>query len=836
MKNTHISILTAASIALLAGTALGQTYDQGTLDRQRPRLDDTTIAPSTNGWLNDSQTWRFWSWELNSSVNDTYKHPNMQRWIQYRIREESLNNGAINYSGTNGLDSQAQAIANEIVSRYNSSNNDAIADGEYAICFLNIRNLDLHDHPDDDLNDSILLWNPDRSPQPGAEPWGNFVSHPETPARASVWRSHGVSLADTAIEYLTDEIVARVEAQIPSFPVPIRLFFDEERGRQHGANSLDNLGAMESVFSNFSQYFYEEMFGNYNLWDNSPSSTTAFEVFTNAPFAFVLGWNDADVEYVPRAPIPQYVGTKDSNGDWDHPTHQRPHFDFEFYPMYNLYNNILNTSTDGALEAAFDHPLTDPSWGNPKWSNYNTSVYFSSAYPKSSHTQRGVLHGTWPPHRAFGWAQSEQIGSGSIQSPVLYPPSNYHENELEGDFHPDPGIVIPTQSEKEARAWIRYSRMQLDHQIFSFPELDTIGLSAPRHIAPWVTRVGTLVYRPSVGNDLTITTKENVRDIVALCKAKGINEILFWGNPNNEHYTTDDGCNTGNTDEEKRQHNWDSTNDLLSQVYEYTLNAVWFDTGNRNLTADEVESLTFSEEHALDLAPISGPNGTQVQFSAEFDIGSITALGDQYTVICEVIDGGGPWANATYTLEIYNYKTTSYQTITDSPIEWYSNSTRRVEFSDDPNNPNGYADDWSRSFDDQNALPTGSSVYDRKKIAVWKNFALPIGSAQISNYTQSGKMKVRITANHSTPLQIGQNADPLRVDLVQLYETECANNNVAAASQSRPGDMNNDQRIDAADLMKFMQAFVANPSDDLDLNNDGLVDINDIKHLTSLIQ
>ncbi len=502
--------------------------------------------------------------------------------------------------------------------------------------------------------------------------------------------------------------------------------------------------------------------------------------------------------------------------------------------MYNLYNGILNTSTDGSLEAAFDHPLTDPSWGNPKWSNYNTSVYFSTTYPKSSRAQRGVVHGTWPPHRAFGWAQTEQLGSGSIQSPVLYPPSDFHEEELEGDFYPDPGIVIPTQSEKAARAWIRYSRMQLDHQIFSFPELDTLGFSAPRHIAPWITRVGSLVYRPGSGNDLYITTKENVRDIVALCKAKGVNEILFWGNPNNEHYTTKDGCNNGNTNSEKRQHNWDSTNDLLSQVYEYTLNSVWFDTESRSLSADDVESLTFSEEHALDLNPNIGVRNTTVQFSAEFDIGSITTLGDQYTFVCEVIAGGGPWANASYTLEIYNYKTTSYQTITDSPIEWYSNSTRRVSFSD--TDTDGYANDWSRSFDDQSALPASSTVYDRKKINVWKNFALPIGSAQINNYTQSGKMKLRITANHSTPLQIGQAADPLRVDLVQLYEAECANNNITAAPQPLLGDFNSDQQVNAADLMKFMQDFVSNPSLELDLNNDGQVDISDIKTMNTLIR
>ncbi len=826
------TLWTAAPICLFAGNALGQTYDQGTIDRQRLRLDDTTIAPSTNGWLNDSQTPRFWAWELNASVNDTYKHPNMQRWIQHRLWASSLSDGSIN---TTSLDQQAQSIANEIVNRYNSSGNDAIVDGEYAICLLGFTRIDLHDHLNDDLDDSILLWNPDLTPQPGAEPWANFVTSSETPTRASGWRSNGVLLADTAIEYLTDEIVARVKIQIPSFPVPIRLFFDEERGRQHGPNSLDNFGAMESVLSDIPRVYLEPMFGNYNLWDSTPTYTTALEVFTNVPFASMLGWNDALSEYVPHAPIPQYNGTQNPDGTWVEPSHQGPHFDFEFYPMYNLYNNIISTSIDGSLEAAIDHPLTDPSWGNPKWSNYNTSVYFSSAYPKLSRTRRGVLHGAWPPHRAFGWTQAEQIGSGSIQSPVLYPPSDFHEEELESDFYPDPGIVIPTQSEKEARAWLRYSRMQLDHLIFSFTELDnTIGFSAPRHIAPWVTRVGTPVYRTGYNfNDHNITTKDNVRDIVALCKAKGINEILFWGNLDFEYFTTDDGCNTGNTNDEKSQHNWDSTNDLLSQVYDYTLNAVWFNTGNRDLTADEIKSLTFSEEHALDLNPTLG-RITQVQFSAEFDIGSITTLGDQYTVICEVLDGGGPWANATYTLEIYNYKTTSYQTITDASIEWYSNSTRRVEFSDADSN--GYADDWLRPFDDQIALPANSTVYDRKKITVWKNFTLPIGSAQINNYTQSGKMKVRITANHSTPVQIGQTPDPLRVDLIQLYETECANNNITAAPQPLLGDMNGDQQIDAADLMMFMQDFVSNPSSNLDINDDNQVDINDIKAMNNLIR
>lgn len=496
--------------------------------------------------------------------------------------------------------------------------------------------------------------------------------------------------------------------------------------------------------------------------------------------------------------------------------------------MYNHYNGILETSNDGAIGAAIDHPLTDPNWGNPKWSNYSTSVYFSTSYPKTSHSKQGVLNADWPPHRGYGWTQTAHLGSGSIQSPVLYPPSNFHEDELESDFHPDPGIVINTQGEKAARAWVRYSRMQLDHTIFSFEELDSLGISAPRHIAPWVTRVGTVVYRPTVENDFNITTKDNVRDIVALCKAKGVNEILFWGDPNSS-------ANALQCDESSStaQYGWDATNDLLSQVYGYTLRDVWFN--NAWIGASSTKSMEFSEEHTHDFVPATSPSSTSVSFVAEFDTDSITTPGDSYTFVTEVLDGGGPWANAAYTLEIYNYKSQSYQSISDPRVERYSNSTRRAEFTD--SDADSYANDWSRTFDDQSVLPIDSTVYDRKRINAWEDFTLPIGSGfSITNYmdTASKRMKLRVTVSHSAPLGLGLTADELRVDMVQLYETECANNNITAAPQPILGDMNNDQQVDASDLIQYMQAFVSNPTMELDLNHDGQVDFNDIQVINKL--
>lgn len=360
-------------ISTIAGTTIGQTLDQGTIDRQRARLDSASMAPATNGWLNDATTPRFWATPLNAAVDDTFKHPNMQRNVYHMLWGSSLDQGAID---TNSLNQQAQIIADIIVNRHNSAYNDAIADGEYAIQILGLDRLDLHDHALDELDDSITLWNPKDVPANAvAEPWANFLGLANSPSRASPWYSNGVAIADAAIEYLTDEIVTRVEAQIPSFPTPIRLFFGEEPQRQTGANSLDNLGAIESVLTDNARRSTETLYGNYDLWDSTPATTVATEVFTSQPIADILadmaGWNTADLVYRPdnaHAPNNAY---NSSNY-----IHQRPHFDHEFYPKYNHYNGILNTAYDGAIAAALDHPLNSPDWGSFKWSNNTVSGYF----------------------------------------------------------------------------------------------------------------------------------------------------------------------------------------------------------------------------------------------------------------------------------------------------------------------------------------------------------------------------------------------------------------------------------------------------------------------------
>lgn len=824
-----------ALIAACAGSTLAQTttYDQGTIDRQRLRLDDSTIAPSTGGWLNNKKPNHFWAWQIDDVSVDPYDkiHSDMQLWIHQSFWGDtiSISGGVVSINYTS-LDSQAAQLADRIVDRIESTGSDQITSGDYGIFFFNVKLIDLHEHIDDNLDDTVHIWDtsifsctPPYSTGT-CDDWANLPPLSQSLARASVWRENGVTLADTIIEYLTDKTVAEVLAHPDftgsTFPHPLRIFFDEERGRQYGLNHTDNLAAIESITSD-SRWNSEALYGNFDLWDSTPATSYANEVLTNTTLlASIDGWNSACTEFTPNAPTNAYTACNSN--------HQNPQYDIEFFAISNQLSGIYKTLVDGALGAAFDHPINDADWGGFRWSNYNTSLYYTQEYPNVSASRHGATNPVWHVHEGFGFAQSASMGSSEMQSPVLYPPSDYQTEELESD-----GVISFDESDpteyfiQESRAWTRQARTELDHIIFSFPVFEDAGIDSKPHIAPWVTRVGTTVHRPSVGYDSDITTKYNVRNIVALCKAKGINEILFWGDPGNHA----NGKQCDGTTNATYQYNWDATNDILSQVYEYKLTDVLVDGLS---IGTEKKDLEFSEEHTHNFSPVYSGSWKST-FEAEFDIGKITTLGDNYTFVSEVLDGGGPWENGSYKLAIYNYTTSSYETISDSPEQWYSKSTRRAIFTDTDMIPDDYANTWTHTFDDD--IANVSDVYDRKTIKVWDQFELPVAGygSSLGDYTSGSKMKLKLTVSHNTLLPIGDTADPLRVDLVQLYESECANDNIASMTLLA-GDLTGDGEVDYMDVKSFVDRMLRGDHTEIDLNGDGQVNQSDLDELNKLIQ
>lgn len=789
---TKMSVFTSIGVFLsLSGQALGQTFDQGTITRQRTPL--TTYAPSTQGWLSESTTPRFWTWKLAPPITPgSETSPYMQEWI-HALLDTDIVDSTCTIDGTQVI-SLANTIGNQIISR-------GLQDGEYAIFLQNwVWRTRLAQAVPDELA-LPLNSNGDPFNHPNGWPtqsYGRNLGNTGTP-----WRETGLSY--TYGEYLAEAIIAYIETYVmsngsyTSFPKPSRVFFDEEFAfsSQCGINPI---AAMTSLVGD-SRFTTENLYGNFSLWDPTPAATTASELFSSAWFCDLPSWLPSTFDVYPY--------NDPCNSDWGYP------------PMLGRYGDMLTSARDGLIEASFGKAIKN-AWGSGVlWSNYSTSGWYVDSYPRIGKDIRGARHWSQRANPRYGFSQATGFGSSDMHAMVLYPPHPDHAYDACPDVPGGcPGGVAP---ETHALAWLRDARMWLDHSIFSFDEVDAIGYQdSPKHFAPWVTAVGTYVSYPS-GGSYSLTTKENVRNIVALCKSRGVNELVFWADPNS-------WCSqwSGNT---CVQHNgtaanaaWRSTNDVLSQVYDYELASVTVNSGT--VSSTDLDAMRFGEEYTYDLDPTVIGTLKFGALVAEFSVAPLTTPGESYALITEVLDGGGPWVGASYSLKIFNFDTNTYETISASPTELLSTSTRRAEFYDIDSD--GFADGFSRVFDDETDLPSGSSVVDRKTINRW-DFSIPMGSASVEDYFSpiTGNMRFEIVAFHTAAVPSGGTPDPYRIDLLQLFETDEADDNLPYP-ESRAADLNNDGVVDIDDLA----AFALNNAK-ADLNGDGEIDHKDLEILVN---
>ncbi|MFG0299960.1 MAG: hypothetical protein ACF8K1_10215 [Phycisphaerales bacterium JB047] len=580
------------------------------------------------------------------------------------------------------------------------------------------------------------------------------------------------------------------------------MFFDEEFA-PGAACGLEPIAMMQSM-ANDARFDTETLYGNFHLWDSTPSSTTADELFYDADLTNMPAW------------IPTYFDQYTIQTAWDLTSCNcnmsnpyccpQPCWDHEYFPILHRVGGMLKSSRDGLIQAGFGDAI-DSMWGSDVlWSNYGTSVWYSETYPSISRGDRGARDCSDRADQRYGSNQGASSGSADMHAPVLYPPYQEHQFDTLSDTDSCPATAPETHGE----AWLRTARMQLDHAIFSFDEFDTLesGLS-PKRFSPWVLQVGTVVYVPNSGRNYTITTKDNVRDIIALCKSRGANELIFWANPDTS------GFQNG------KQTDWDATNDALSQVYDYNLTSVVVNPDvSKSPSRTALDAMMFGEEHAHDVdaqTTYFGANTfVHASTQAEFTITNVATNATDYAFITEIIDGNGPWDAATFTVSIYNHSTSSYETLSVTHSEPMSTSTRRAVFDD--TDMDHYSDWYTRDHDNQGDV---SDVIDRKTIHRW-DFKL----STPSDYISSGKMNIQLVATRIASGELTE-ADPLRIDLQQLYETDAANDNYA--SMTLATDLDGDGTTTAADAQCFIEHFVRNDHRGLDINGDGAVDLHDME-------
>jgi Dockerin type I domain len=787
----------AKQIAIVAVTApVAMALDnpeppanQGTIGRQRPILTDY----SNTGWLSDHADPRFWFWDLQHlEDNGGYapsdnRYPGARRWAQQWINPQT------SYFNANGdvdvvkIEMLADSILDKILSRMSTGD---IEPGDPSTFAMHLQRLgdqgELFDHELDKLQDIPENSNGDIY---------DWDSTKKSEYRGTPWRSEGVTKHNkffaalvSALDYKID-VYNSDESHIDKIPDLSRFIVDEELNWGLGAGQ-EVIAVYSSTIRDSSRYTSETLLGDFSNWTSN----------TNPKVSDIMGGFN-----------PSYSATPHS---WNNHTTPNSLSDINQLRDMTTHRSMINAVLDGALEASIESTL-HTTWQGIKWSNYEVSGWYTEQYPMFIRSENGGLYPNSPgpdPH-LFGWNFRAWNGSADMQSPVLYPPNPSQTSEFENPSYPG----TASTDDQVMEAGVRLSRLQLDHAIFSFDDI----AQAPRHIVPWVPHVGSPVNQGAIPE----VSKKYTRDIIALCKAKGVNEILFWGN---------------STTHSESKPRWIATNDALSQVWDYNLKRVVVWPGNIALSASDLTQMTYSEEHTFDLSVLDTTStSVTAQMEVEFDVEESLGAGTEYTLILETLDGGGPWSDAQYTVKIRNFQTGqygAYEPVTAVYEEMNDISTRRVVFTDDPGDTDTLYDDWGYEFDDESlSIP---NVQDRKSIHKWV-ITLPGGSLSDYLYEHSTqgwkKMKFQITATHDSPPSFGQ-PDPLRIDLLQLYESELIDNNVmpSVTIQSAGGDLNNDGMIDVLDLMHFIRVLSIDKADpSLDINQDGRLNEDDLDELVA---
>lgn len=774
-----------AMLVVCAGQAFGQgQHDQGTIDRQRTVL--TSYA--TNGWLSNHASSRVWFW---GGPFDSAYDPQDDRYSTTVRMVRGWVNGNPGYlldaygaPDTTKID----ALASSLVSKTLALWGEDITDTESYGMFIQNWGMasNLLRNSDDDLSS---VKNSDGTPYA----WNTSGSHATSANTATPWRENGVADANAIFQLLVNEINSLIDAHntanSDTVPYPSRFILDDENGYFRGAGS-DMIAVYDSMLSDSRSggINAETLYGDLTNWTAS-ATPVLDDIFTAA------GFNTGYTPWYSYSPIPNHVNDQHQFSD------------------YVTHRSLLRATQDGATEEAIELTIHG-AWPGCLWLNYNMSGWYSSTYPQFSRGDRGSpTDGT---SAIRGWDHVSFNGSADMQSPVLYPVHHHHSIEYERD-----GSSAETLEER-MKAALMFNRQQLDHAIFSFDELT----QAPRHIVPWIPTASTAMTIPG---GATIVPKWHNRDVIALCKSKGVNEVLFWGDTHS------------NTNEAKDQ--WEQTNDAVSQVWSYDLREIYISSLLDTLSSTELDQARFGEEHAYDLDPVvsfSGGTVSTATFEVDFDVDqSLNTVGEEYTLILEVLDGGGPWSGAPVSVEVYNFQTGSLgawedlTTLSGTHETLHTTSSRHVEFDD--TDTDGLYDEWHYEFDDDSIV---SDVSDRKSIHKW-TFELPSDPTERREYLHAIdlKMRFRIEFENTALIPFEGSADPLRVDLVQLYESETVNDNIQPGSTGFViGDLDYDGDLDGDDVYLWYNNYNTDPSAaQLDLNDDGVVDVADLMLIYDLV-
>jgi len=240
---------------------------------------------------------------------------------------------------------------------------------------------------------------------------------------------------------------------------------------------------------------------------------------------------------------------------WEHEEHQR---------WACWYESRIREFCDAAVNAAC-YAKVRQAWPRALCSNYDTSLRIRDG------------KGFYKPRNEYGgrdWVELVWWGMGDLQAPVCYPFHKKHQHQEEG--------------ETIWEATFRTVRRNINVLIDSLGKGDD-----PDEIVPRLSNIGQPVC--CGGNDYYSMEKQDMRQMLAMLRARRIKEFIVWNGHQGGHQTVED---------------WEHLADVINQAWMYDIKTIRV-RGQQGGDKDGKEDVEFASDEKV-LVVSSKPSGARI--------------------------------------------------------------------------------------------------------------------------------------------------------------------------------------------------------------------------------
>lgn len=489
----------------------------------------------------------------------------------------------------------------------------------------------------------------------------------------NLWYNNGITAAHNYIGDMLSEFNTLKTNAVPpnTFCDPALIILDEETPiaiQYWNWNCVVGIAALDDI----DPVIYNNSDGNYTVY-GFDGKDSAKDIIANSPELYVdltkVDWEKYAIpndypDGISGRPAPSIINV----ANWLQARYPQYNSIGSSPPSLPLYihhtrkylgvawQRVAQQVRTASLEEGLIEPLRNGAasgttgghgWGSSlEWSNYDSSLSLDNGgAPGIERYFKGRGYEDTRGASKFFWD-----GAGSFDSPVLYPKSNCYAQT----------------GEDRMDATLRIDRDNLN------AIAESVAGNGDHPIMPWLLTADLIKDEYNIQENegacgsppvsSYTADKSFFRDMVAMCRAKGVTDYILWG----QRHGTTPYASLNPQQQMERDAAWSATSEAIDQVWDYQLDDVSVTAGSGNpSTGTATDSVRFSEQKPLQATNTSADLVVEADFSKDDGHSAPSRV----ALLVEVIEGDQGTNYGQRILKIRNQCSGSWETVSATPTE-----------------------------------------------------------------------------------------------------------------------------------------------------------------------